>query len=48
MIEEVEVFLGEKKIEPSEMKNYICINEYISEIVNEVYYKYYPERKPVR
>lgn len=48
MIEEVEVYLGEKKLKPNEIKNYICINEYISEIVNEVYYKYHPERKPIR
>lgn len=47
MIEEVEVFLGNEKIEPSEMKNYICINEYVSEIVNEVYYKSFPEKKPI-
>lgn len=48
MIDEVEVFLGNEKIEPNDLKNYICISEYVSEIVNEVYYKYYPERKPVR
>ena len=48
MIEEIEVFLGNKKIEPCEIKNYICINEYISEVVNEVYYNYYPERKPLK
>lgn len=48
MIEKVEVFLGEKKLKPSELKNYICINDYISEIVNEVYYKNYPEKRHIR
>lgn len=43
MIEEVEVYMGEKKLRPDEIKNYICINEHVSEVVNEVYYKYYPE-----
>lgn len=46
MIEQVEVFMGDIKLKPNEIKNYICINSYISEIVNEIYYKYYPERKP--
>lgn len=48
MIGEVVVYMGEKKIKPEYMKNYICINEYISEVVNEIYYKYYPERKPIK
>ncbi len=48
MIGEVVVYMGEKKIKPEDMKNYICINEYISEVVNEIYYKYYPERKPIK
>jgi hypothetical protein len=46
MIDKVEVFMGEKKLQPSEYKNYICVNEYISEVVNDVYYKYYPDKKP--
>ena len=48
MIEEVEIFMGDNKIKLNDLKNYICINEYISDIVNEIYYKYYPERKPIR
>lgn len=48
MIEKVEVYMGEKKLRPEEIKNYICTNEYVSDVVNEVYYKYYPERKPRR
>lgn len=48
MIEEVEIFIGDNKIKLNDLKNYICINEYISDIVNEIYYKYYPERKPIR
>lgn len=46
MIEKIEVFMGDTKLKPNEMKNYMCINDYVSDIVNEVYYKYYPERKP--
>ncbi len=46
MIEKVEVFMGDKKLKANEVKNYVCINDYVSDIVNEVYYKYYPERKP--
>ncbi len=45
MIEEVIVYMGEEKIPPEKMKNYICINEYVIELVNEVYYKIYPEKK---
>ena len=43
MIEEVEVYMGEKKISPEEVKNYICTNDYVSELVNEVYYKFRPK-----
>lgn len=48
MIEEVEVYLGERKLSPDEIKNYICTNDYVSELVNEVYYKYHSNRKSGR
>lgn len=34
----VTVYMGDKKLEKEEYKNYICISEYVINLVNEVYY----------
>ena len=34
----VTVYMGDKKLEKEDYKNYICISEYVINLVNEVYY----------
>ena len=34
----ISVNMGGKKLQKSEYKNYICVSDYVSELVNEVYY----------
>lgn len=34
----VTVYMGDKKLEKEEYKNYICISEYVINLVDEVYY----------
>ena len=34
----ISVYMGGKKLQKSEYKNYICVSDYVSELVNEVYY----------
>ena len=36
----VNVYMGDKKLEEKDFKNYICISQFISDLVNEVYYSY--------
>lgn len=34
----ISVYMGGKKLQKGEYKNYICVSDYVSELVNEVYY----------
>ena len=34
----ISVYMGNKKLQKGEYKNYICVSDYVSEVVNEVYY----------
>lgn len=34
----ISVYMGGKKLKKGEYKNYICVSDYVSELVNEVYY----------
>ena len=34
----ISVYMGNKKLQKGEYKNYICVSDYVSELVNEVYY----------
>ena len=34
----VTVYMGDKKLEKEDYKNYICVSEYVINLVNEVYY----------
>lgn len=34
----INVYMGSKKLQKGEYKNYICVSDYVSELVNEVYY----------
>lgn len=34
----VTVYMGDKRLEKEDYKNYICVNEYAINLVNEVYY----------
>lgn len=36
----VNVYMGDKKLEEEDFKNYICISQFVSDLVNEVYYSY--------
>ena len=33
----ISVYMGGKKLQKGEYKNYICVSDYVSELVNEVY-----------
>lgn len=37
---EVNIYLGENKIEKDKIKNYKCVSSVVKEAVNEVYYRY--------
>ncbi len=39
MIDRIDIFMGEEPIKPSEIKNYICVSDYVCDLVNDVYYK---------
>ena len=34
----VTIYMGDKKLEKEDYKNYICTSEYVINLVNEVYY----------
>ncbi|MCD8372992.1 MAG: hypothetical protein LUD27_06815 [Clostridia bacterium] len=34
----VTVYMGDKKLKKEDYKNYICVSEYVVNLVNEVYY----------
>ena len=34
----ISVYMGGKKLQKGEYKNYICVSDYVSELVNEEYY----------
>lgn len=34
----ISVYMGGKRLQKGEYKNYICVSDYVSELVNEVYY----------
>lgn len=34
----VTIYMGDKKLEKNDYKNYICISEYVKKLVDQVYY----------
>lgn len=34
----ITVYMGDKKLEKEDYKNYICVSEYVRNLVDEVYY----------
>ena len=34
----VTIYMGDKKLEKEDYKNYICVSEYVINLVNQVYY----------
>ena len=34
----VTIYMGDKKLEKEDYKNYICTSEYVKKLVNQVYY----------
>lgn len=34
----ITVYMGDKKLEKEDYKNYICVSEYVKNLVDEVYY----------
>lgn len=41
----VNIYMGDKKLEKEDYKNYICVSEYVKKIVNQVYYSKVNEYK---
>lgn len=41
----ITVYMGDKKLEKEDYKNYICVSKYVINLVNEVYYNKIAEIK---